>query len=350
MKCPETVDYYMMMKERHAEVLLVFMSIVTSIFLAEFVARMLDVKPLETRLERYEFDETLGWRTRKEYATFISRRYYAHHLYYNSDGFPTSNSGIKKAASRQVPSIALIGDSFIEGYYLPYEETIAALLDRRTEKQVLNFGVSGYSPGQYLLSSRRYFDDYNITDIVVFLFAFNDIEAVNSDDYLGYAKPLISEPSYQPVNVPLERREQDGVNRGLIKTTLDKFALWSLIKPFFRFVALPDDVPIEISDKKFSEMGKALRLIGQIHVENPAPSFHVYYIPDINELKNTDIFKSNVTRFNQICDDLKLECIVPERFLENVIEDLYIPTDHHLTALGASLVVDQVHSHLVDTK
>jgi hypothetical protein len=56
--------------------------------------------------------------------------------------------------------IALLGDSFVEAIQVPIEATAAQLLERRlngsaragTRFEVLNFGVSGYGVGQFLLT------------------------------------------------------------------------------------------------------------------------------------------------------------------------------------------------------
>jgi len=308
---------------------------------------MFDVKPFETTLERYNFDEVLGWKTRKSHTTFISKRAYAHHLYYDKDGYPSRKEDVNNSASREQPSIAIIGDSFIEGYYLPYEKTIAHRLNRQTVKKVLNFGVSGYSPGQYLLTARQKLHKYNIRDIVVFLFAFNDVPFVNRDTYLGYAKPFVSEHTYMPTNIPLERKRGEKDKRRFIKKFLDKFALWSLIKPLISPAFPLADIIVEPQKLSYLDMEKALKLIGQIHIENPNPSFHVYYIPDMVELKKREFFNYNIENFVQICSKLDLKCIVPTPLLEEKdIERLYLVSDRHLSELGINLIANQLHNLL----
>ena len=103
----------------------------------------------------YTFDNKIGWRAKKNFKFFRSSTVYAHWSYYNPEGFPTSKENFKNYTNTLKPSIALIGDSFVEGYYLPYEQTFANLLDNNCEeKQVINLGISGFSPYQYLMYSR----------------------------------------------------------------------------------------------------------------------------------------------------------------------------------------------------
>lgn len=332
------------------ELLTVAVSIVITVVMAEFVVRMFDVRPYQTRLERYEFDETLGWITRKSYATYISKRRYAHQLYYDRDGFPSGKDGVDAEASRELPSIALIGDSFVEGYYLPHEQTLAHRLAELTGKQVLNLGVSGYSPGQYLLSARRHLGRYDVTDIVVFLFAFNDIPYVGADMYRGYAKPLVSAESYEAENLPLEKMTgTEAETRGFVKNILDKFALWSLVKPMFLIVGQDDGVLLEPQRLDAAELERSLKLIGRISGEFPGAKFQVYYIPDITEFQAGDVYAFNIASFEQACAQLNMTCVLPD-FLDGVDADtLYIPEDHHFSDLGARMVADQVGALLDDT-
>jgi len=330
-------------RTRRRELLLILISIFFTVLVAEVVARMLNVRPHETRLERYEFDETLGWVTRKSYTTYISRRRYAHPLYYDEDGFPSGADGVDESSSPERPSIALIGDSFAEGYYLPFEQTLAYRLGQSTQKQILNLGVSGYSPSQYLLSARRHLGGFNVTDIVVFLFPFNDNPYVNLDMYRGYAKPLVSDESYEATNLPLVKMNgSESEVRGFVRNMLDNFALWSLIKPTFVFLGQGDDIQMKMERVDPKELTRSLKLIARIGVEYPVASFHVYYIPDVTELKLPDVYAYNISSFEQNCRQLELSCITPDAFSGLDPDSLYIPEDRHFSSLGTRIVADQI--------
>jgi len=338
-----------MHRTKTKDILLIIFSVCITVLSAEFVVRSFGVRPYETRLERYEFDDTLGWVTRKSQATYISKRRYAHQLFYDKDGFPSDRAAINDSNSSTQPSIALIGDSFVEGYYLPYEQTLANRLSQLTGKQILNLGVSGYSPGQYLLSARRHLARYNVTDIVVFLFAFNDIPYVSLDMYRGYEKPLVSDESYEAVNLPLEKiAGNEAQMRGPVKSLLDKFALWSLIKPLFVFLGQDDAVELVAERLDASEMNRSLKLIARINTEYPGASFHVYYIPDITELNASDVYAFNISSFEQHCARLGLNCITPDFPGGQDVDTLYIPEDHHLSSLGAEFVAKQISALLAD--
>lgn len=331
--------------------LLLLASIIFVVVLAESIARAFDIKPYQTRLERYEFDDTLGWKTQKSITTYISKRRYAHYLHYNKDGFPSSEADVNFSASREQPSVALIGDSFIEGYYLPYEKTLAYRLGQSVDKQILNLGVSGYSPGQYLLTARKQLPDFNLTDIVVFLFAFNDIPYVSLDMYRGYEKPLVSDETFETENFPLEKKAGNEAElRSFAKKMLDQFALWSLIKPVFAPTAVDDGVLLKPENLDTEELQRSLKLIARINTEFPDARFHVYYIPDITELKTDDVFQFNITKFSQYCTQIGISCIRPDAFAGHDADALYIPDDHHLSELGAQLVADHVSDLLTQNK
>jgi len=324
---------------------------VIAIALAEIIARALDIKPFQTRLERYQFDDTLGWKTRNSTTTYISRRRYAHPLYYNNDGFPSDKTGVTQSADRRRPSVALIGDSFVEGYYLPYEQTFAGILSQSIEQQVLNLGVSGYSPAQYLLSARRHLPEYNVSEIFVFFFAFNDIPYVSSGTYRGYEKPLISDDTFEMSNFPLEKIADDETNkRNFVQNMLDQFAIWSLIKPLFVFMGQENDSSLKAEKLDIGELQRALKIIARINTENPQASFHVYYMPDIIELKTEGVFQFNIANFKRQCAQMELSCVMPDPFSNHDVDSLFIPEDHHLSALGARLVAQQIKTVLANEK
>jgi lysophospholipase L1-like esterase len=77
----------------------------------------------------------------------------------------TNSLGFKDERIRNVPleaepgktRVVLLGDSFTEGIGLPYEQTLAGLVQRRlgTERfEILNAGIASYSPRAYYLKMR----------------------------------------------------------------------------------------------------------------------------------------------------------------------------------------------------
>ena len=80
--------------------------------------------------------------------------------------------------------VAVLGDSFIEAFQVPDEETFCAQLERRLQAdsalanrrvEVLNFGVSGYGTAQELRMLRHYVWPYEPDLVLLAFFAGNDL-------------------------------------------------------------------------------------------------------------------------------------------------------------------------------
>lgn len=80
--------------------------------------------------------------------------------------------------------IAVLGDSYIEAFQVPDEQTFCAVLERELNDrrsfdgrtvEVLNFGVSGYGTAQELLMLRHYVWAYDPDIVMLVFFAGNDV-------------------------------------------------------------------------------------------------------------------------------------------------------------------------------
>lgn len=80
--------------------------------------------------------------------------------------------------------VAVLGDSFIEAFQVPDEQTFCAQLERRLQScsaladrrvEVLNFGVSGYGTAQELLMLRHYVWQYEPDLVLMAVFPGNDL-------------------------------------------------------------------------------------------------------------------------------------------------------------------------------
>ncbi len=78
-----------------------------------------------------------------------------------------------------VTRVAMLGDSFIEAVQVPLSKTAAQVLERRLNAsqagspgegqrwEVLNFGISAYGVGQYLLTWEKYASEYNPDHVAI---------------------------------------------------------------------------------------------------------------------------------------------------------------------------------------
>ncbi len=81
----------------------------------------------------------------------------------------------------QEKSIILIGDSFAEGYGVNTNNTFAKIIEKKTDKKVLNFGVSGSDPS---LQITKYINDgskFNFDELIYFFLPYNDYLTSNTN-------------------------------------------------------------------------------------------------------------------------------------------------------------------------
>ena len=72
---------------------LVLISSFLGLLLLEGSLRVYGITGDQGRLSSYEFDNQLGWRTKKRASYFRSTAAYGHFTYYDADGFPTDERG-----------------------------------------------------------------------------------------------------------------------------------------------------------------------------------------------------------------------------------------------------------------
>ena len=336
------------------KICLVCFGILVAFLILEGILRLQGITGYQDRLSIYQFDDTLGWIPKPNTRYFRSNRDYAHYNYFGPQGFPASKQDWHKSLSKSLPTIAFIGDSFSESYYLPYELTFPYLVGNKfPAKQVMNLGVSGYAPGQYLITARRHLGAYNTTDIIVTFFPHNDIPDFSKSTYQGYSKPLFEDSLAKPANTPLNKLS-GGVGRGgILRSINDRSAVIRAINPslFKYFPGLGRFGSDVISEPIYIEetaMRRALLPIKQIALEFPVETFIVYYISRYEELLQPGLFKQNIDLFHKLCEELAMRCFSTASIAAKVSDpaDLYLPTDRHFTKLGARLVADQFYEIL----
>lgn len=331
---------------------LIIISVIVALCIAEIGLRLYGINSSSDRLHTYEFDENLGWRTRKNFKYYRSSLYYKHFNYYNPLGFPTDKENFNRTPDATIPSTVLIGDSFVEGYYVPYEQSFAYLLDQKLSNgQVINLGVSGYAPDQYLLSSREHLKNYNVENIVTTFFPYDDISSVFSDKFEGYAKPYFKQDQFDaPINLPLKKLKGNVDDKNMFIRLIRKTDLFTVLRPSLRKIISmirPTSVAKAVVYEK-SQMQKPLALINQIKKENANTNFLVYYIPSCEEFLDTLIYEHNINIYLELCGELNLQCAYLTVDISKYpdISVLYIPKDGHFTKLGSALVADQLYKLL----
>src|SRR5688572_22379452 len=72
--------------------------------------------------------------------------------------------------------VVVIGDSFVEGTYVPQDELISGVMAQRLGQRVANFGVIAYGPQQELAVLRRYALPLDPRTVVWVFFEGNDLK------------------------------------------------------------------------------------------------------------------------------------------------------------------------------
>lgn len=199
------------MRTRHAELLLLSGSLALGLLALEGWARWRQGRPTAGK-ERNEraaytrFDETLGWTKRPGARVVYERPEYTVEVAVNSHGLRDPERGPDAPGRTR---LLALGDSFVEGYTVPLEETVSQVLERRLRAggcpvDVVNGGTGGYSTDQEYLFYRDEGLRYD-PRVVLLFFYYNDVIFNARRNYFGAPKPLLrlTAEGLTPVNVPL---------------------------------------------------------------------------------------------------------------------------------------------------
>lgn len=86
----------------------------------------------------------------------------------------------KKGEKNNKNNLVIIGDSTTEGLGLNYEQTFVGMLNNHSEKNIINMGVTSYSPIIYLKKIQYYIDNgMNVDQVFVFV----DISDIDDETY-----------------------------------------------------------------------------------------------------------------------------------------------------------------------
>lgn len=79
-------------------------------------------------------------------------------------------------------SILLIGDSFAFGYGVDKNEIFANIIEKKINKKVLNFGISGSDPRSHLYNYLNSYSKFNFDEIIYFFLPHNDFISEKNKD------------------------------------------------------------------------------------------------------------------------------------------------------------------------
>ncbi len=129
-------------------------------------------------------DKVLGWKqVPNHHWPWTGVYWYAADFSVQVETNPLGFRDIRREFSKPVgvKRVALLGDSFIEATQVPFEKTAGQVLERRLNVspepdleqskrwEVLNFGISNYGVGQYLLTWEEYARHFHPDYIAIFV-------------------------------------------------------------------------------------------------------------------------------------------------------------------------------------
>jgi hypothetical protein len=147
-----------------------------------------DVIHMGTASRFHRFDPVLGWNNLEGAEGRFTLAEFSYPVRINADGLWDADVRPKSPGEFRV---AVLGDSFTWGWGVGYRERFTEIVeDRNPRINVLNFGVTGFSPIQYMLQLDHVFA-LNADYVVAAVCLGNDIfENITFKPY-GYPKPYV---------------------------------------------------------------------------------------------------------------------------------------------------------------
>lgn len=291
-------------------------------------------------------------------------------------GFYTNSLGLRDRAVREVPiyseqyRILFLGDSFVEGFHLDYDETFIGHMDSMLrgdgwEIETLNGGVVSYSPKLYYLQLKRLVDlGLKLDEIIVFI----DISDIQ--DEIVYEEFRPGAPlgwSLRLANM-LERNTLSGrlivpyfdewLTEGMMMPALtnspDSKRYWNGIKEYNQVRSkwtydsetyeLWGKRGLELASKNMDKLYEICRLHGL------RLTVVVYPWPDQIEHRQrqcvqSDFWKSFTSERNIAFLDL-FPLFINSAEPQDVIDRYFIPDDSHWNEEGHRLVADALFQYV----
>ena len=142
--------------------------------------------PSETKLA--QFDPELGWVYIPETTAVQEFGDPKRSITMNFDGIGARAHAADRILDPSLPTVLLVGGSFIMGHGVPYEESAAGFLAATLTGrfQVINLGVQGYGTDQAFLMLKRHIGKFNVRAVVYAFFWEHVGRNANDDRRLLY--------------------------------------------------------------------------------------------------------------------------------------------------------------------
>ena len=330
----------------------IFISIIFTLFIIEIFLIIFFKLDVDSSIQTaYEFDENLGWDTKKNFKIFRSSNSFAHFTYYDKNGFLVSKDKFQSTTKDETKkNIILIGDSFVEGYYVRSTDSFSVLLDNNHEQIFfINGGVSGYSPEQYVLKFEIIYKNFRENNLytLIFFLPYNDIEYFEKKNYEGFSKPYYDSITDSLISNLIENQNWSTNESFKLKHFITKTQIYAVLRPIIKKLFFVNE-DIFYQNKKYYDYDeedylKILKFFSKnIPIENE--KYAIFYIPVLKEFEY-GLYENNLNNFFAKCNELDIVCsnILP---LNSDFKDMYLINDGHFNSYGSCVAFNQITKFL----
>jgi len=347
----------------------------------------------------FQFDRIRGWKLKPNIEVFVADEKQQEIRMF----FSTDQAGFRKNSSEEPfpdpPSVILLGDSIVQGYFLFDSETISSNLSRKLKTGVLNAGVGGYSTDQEYLLLQELLKKHRPSWIVL-VFYWNDLPHLTKDKAWGKNKPRfqilkgkvdftrfsLPDKFDPPQTLHYESRFDDLDGRLTYcqyKAPIDK--IQSIRGAFFQSLTILFTKPHELRSFLEEQLKGVIKLVkpskfvlefpediyknpqsiaGYIDVafqflnemrnvsNKSGAEFLVFLLPHVAQSMHAD---SNNGMFNiseyflEKCDEMDIHCLSPhEEFRKKRFQGVYFIDDDHLPPRGTALAAECIADFIQD--
>jgi hypothetical protein len=270
----------------------------------------------------------------------------------------------------------MIGDSYIEGWYVSDDETAAHILQTNTQRPVANLGVAGYGTLQELIVLRRETPRLKPRVAIWAFFEGNDL--YNDEDFETTLLPTTEGDPGSDAHPEGFARGQGWKHRSFTRNALRRLRRWAEplipnMTPYFGYLTIPgyDRLPIFFADyagvawsdwidgrwqrarATFEEAAayaddQDVKLIF-MYIPIKYRVYHpfVEFDPDspVNDWELWELPRL----FSEFCSNANLACIDLTGMFQTAVHDgemPYAPTDTHWGTAGHRLVAERLELEL----
>ncbi len=137
------------------------------------------------------FDPELGWAPVPNISGLHRRDGFAVYVEQNQFGLRASKTMRKDKSSPQKRTL-ILGDSYVWGYGVDQDKVFTEPTVHSSERELINFGVSGYGTDQALLFYQREGRSFEVDEVVLAFTPYNDVENNLSSRQYGHGKPYFT--------------------------------------------------------------------------------------------------------------------------------------------------------------